>query len=328
MIPLAAISWPLLDRIHVYGYFSISPHGIAIAIGFLFGAWWLLREGPERGVSRDHIDTMLVWSLVGAVVGARLFWALTHQSDLGGVGDVFVVWRGGISLLGGIAGAILISMPVFWHYGYRLFQVMDGAAIGMAFGIFVGRVGDLLIGDHFGRPTSWLLAWRYEGGTPAGFGCLGARCTEYLLQGEQRLEITRSSARLFSAAGETLAKGVGVHQTALYEMAGALALFLFLYWLNGKRRREGVLFCSFLAWYGALRLVTDSFRIERRFYGLTGSQWASLAAVVASVSLLVWWAGHPKAEEEPVTEAEGPVGPAVAPEDEPPPGPVEATPAD
>ena len=48
-VPLATIGWPVLDRIHLFGDFAISPHGIGIAIGVLFGAD-LERRGPKRGV--------------------------------------------------------------------------------------------------------------------------------------------------------------------------------------------------------------------------------------------------------------------------------------
>ena len=77
------------------------------------------------------------------------------------------IWRGGISLLGGIAGAVLINVPRFRRYGYRFFQVADPGAVALALGIAIGRIGDLIIGDHLGKPTSWLLAWKYHGGTLA-----------------------------------------------------------------------------------------------------------------------------------------------------------------
>jgi prolipoprotein diacylglyceryltransferase len=87
-VPLATIGWPVLDRIHLFGDFAISPHGIGIAIGVLFGAWIWSVEGPKRGVSVDHINTMLFWVLVGAIVGARLFWVIGHFSRFDGIADM------------------------------------------------------------------------------------------------------------------------------------------------------------------------------------------------------------------------------------------------
>ncbi len=173
---LAEIGWPVLDRIQLFGDLAISPHGIGIAIGFLFGTWILQHEGPKRGLTVEHINTMVFWALIGTIIGARLFYVIGHFSEFDGVGEMLALWNGGLTLLGGIAGAVLINVPLMRRYGYSFFQVMDGAVIGIAFGIAFGRIGDLIIGDHLGKPTSWALAFGYEGGQPAGFSCVAEVC--------------------------------------------------------------------------------------------------------------------------------------------------------
>ena len=92
---LASIGWPVLDRIHLFGDFAISPHGIGIALGFLFGAWILQHEGPKRGVSVEHINTMVFWALIGTIIGARLFFVIGHFSEFDGVGDMLACGTGG-----------------------------------------------------------------------------------------------------------------------------------------------------------------------------------------------------------------------------------------
>ena len=290
---LAAIGWPVLDRVHLFGDFAISPHGVGIALGFLFGAWILGREGPKRGVDPEHINTMVFWALVGAIVGARLFYVIAHVSEFDGVFDMLAIWRGGISLLGGIAGAVIVNVPMMRRFGYGFFQVMDGAVIGLAFGIAFGRIGDLIIGDHFGKPTSWLLAFRYDGGVPAGYSCVAGACRT-TLQGGQELILSRGNAVLVSSSGETLATGVGVHQTALYDMISATLLFLLLYALSRRERRLGVLTMTFGAWYGISRLIEDFLRVDKRFFGLTGSQWTGLTVAVICLVTLAWFAFRPR----------------------------------
>jgi phosphatidylglycerol---prolipoprotein diacylglyceryl transferase len=288
VLPLATIGWPVLDRVHIGDTFAISPHGVGIAVGFLFGAWILGREAQRRGVLLEHVNQMVFWALIGAIVGARLFYVIAHWSDFSSIGDALAIWRGGISLLGGIAGAILINIPLMRRYRYGFFQVMDGAVIGLAFGIAFGRIGDLIIGDHLGKPTSWLLAFRYEGGAPAGFGCVAGVCRE-TLQGGQQVEYSRAGAKLLSATGQVLATGTGLHQTALYDMISATLLFLVLYVFSRTMRREGILTLMFGAWYGAMRVVEDFLRVDKRFFGLTGSQWTGLTvSVICLVTLAVW----------------------------------------
>jgi len=287
---IAAIGWPILDRIHIAGDFAISPHGIGIAVGFLLGAWVLSKEGPKRGVTVEHVNTMVFWALVGAIVGARLFYVIAHFSEFDGFLDMLAIWRGGISLLGGIAGAVLVNIPIMRKYGYRFFQVMDGAVIGLAFGIAVGRIGDLVIGDHLGKPTGWVLAWQYRGGTlPGPWVRQGSTWVAAGLAGGQTEELSRQGARLFGPGGALTSSGVGVHQTALYDLVGAFLLFLLLFWLSRTPRRLGILTLTFGGWYGIERLVTDFLRIDKRFFGLTGSQWtASTVAAVSIITLVLW----------------------------------------
>jgi phosphatidylglycerol:prolipoprotein diacylglycerol transferase len=286
---LGAIGWPVLDRIHLFGDFAVSPHGIGIAVGILLGAWIWSVEGPKRGVTVEHINTMLFWVIVGAIIGARLFWVLAHWSELDGIGDVFAVWQGGISLLGGIAGAVLVNIPLIRRYGYSFFQVVDGAVMGLAFGIAFGRIGDLIIGDHLGKPTSWLLAFQYKGGELAGFSCAAGTCRT-TLQGGKELVVSGREAVLYSPLGQVLDRGVGVHQTALYDMIFATLLFLTLYLLSRKDRRLGILTLTFGAWYGATRVLEDSLRVDKRFFGLTGSQWTGLTVSVLCLATLLAWA--------------------------------------
>jgi len=306
---LAAIGWPVLDRLR-FGPLAISPHGIGIAVGFLIGARVLLREGPKRGVAVDDVNAMLVWAIVGAIAGARFFYVVAHWSEFDGLLDALAIWRGGISLLGGIAGAILVNLPLLRRRGYRFFQVMDGAVIGLALGIGIGRIGDLVIGDHLGTPTSWFLAWTYEGGTLAPpFSCAAEVCRA-VLQGGRELVITREGATLLAADGRVLAEGVGVHQTALYDLLSAWPLFATLWFLNRAPRREGVLTLTFGLWYGTVRVVTDFLRVDKRFFGLTGSQWTALTvAVVCALTLLAWAfrarGRTERAEATPTDPAEG-----------------------
>jgi phosphatidylglycerol:prolipoprotein diacylglycerol transferase len=164
----------------------------------------------------------------------------------------------------------------------------------------VGRIGDLIIGDHLGKPTSWLLAWTYQGGTLAPpFACVNDVC-EATLQGGFVERIARDGAQLIDAAGRQVAAGVGVHQTALYDMLLAWPLFLFLWFLGKKERRAGILTLTFGLVYGCMRLLEDSLRIDKRFGPFTGSQWTALTVAIISGALLLSWAMARRDEPEDV----------------------------
>jgi prolipoprotein diacylglyceryltransferase len=181
---------------------------------------------------------------------------------------------------------------------------MDGAVIGLAFGIAFGRIGDLIIGDHFGKPTSWLLAFRFEGGVPAGFSCVADVCRTTLEQG-QILTISQQNATLTRASGDVLSTGVGVHQTALYDMFFATVLFLILYGMSRQPRRLGVLTLTFGAIYGAVRVLEDFLRVDKQIFGLTGSQWTGMAVSILCIVTLIVWAMRSIRPERAPAEVEG-----------------------
>src|SRR5207237_5394385 len=115
------------------------------------------------------------------------------------------------------------------RHGYRFLQVMELAGIGLPFGIFLGRIGDLIIGDHLGKPTSVPWAFAYHGGRLSAFTCVNGVCREDLVKGAQNLVMTRKGASLFSQTKGLIGHGAGVHQTALYDFLIACGLFLFIY---------------------------------------------------------------------------------------------------
>ena len=332
MFVLGSIGWPVLDRIHIGSWFAVSPHGLGIAIGFMIGAALLSRLAPRRGISEEHISTMIFWALIGAIVGARLFYVIAHLSDFSSPLEWLQVWKGGISLLGGIAGAVLVNIPRLRHYGYTFFQIMDPAAIAVALGIAIGRLGDLVIGDHLGKPTSWLGAWTYHGGTLAPPWVEANGVWQAQLYDGHVAAISRGAAVICDAArnlaatapaaclpGHMISSGVGVHQTAMYDMVLAAILFALLWRLNKKVRRPGILTLTFGLYYGLCRVLEDSLRIDKRFGPFTGSQWTALTVATISLSLLIWWASHPdRTDEGPGALADGEAGaPMAAPDSSP-----------
>ena len=288
---IASVGWPVLDRFRFGDPIAISPHGLGIAAGFMTGAWLFTRLSVRRGIPEGLASSIVFWSVIGSLVGARVAYVIAHVSEFASPLDWFKIWEGGISLLGGIAGATIANAVNIkrQEYRFRFFQVADTIAPCLAMGISIGRIGDLIIGDHLGKPTSWLLAWTYEGGTLSPpFSCTGDVCTA-TLRGGFTETIDRTSAVLRQGS-EVIARGIGVHQTALYDMLLAGILFAFLWWFIRSPRREGVATLTFGLAYGCIRLLEDSVRIDKRFGPFTGSQWTALTVAIVATALLIYWA--------------------------------------
>jgi len=301
---IASVGWPVLDRFRIGDTIQISPHGLGIAIGFLVGSWLLMRLSVQRGIPEGLANSIVFWSVIGSLIGARVAYVIAHVSDFASPLDWFKIWEGGISLLGGIAGATIANAISIkrQEYRFRFFQVADTIAPCLALGIAVGRIGDLVIGDHLGKPTSWLLAWTYHGGTLAPpWSCqVGAlSCTADLQNGTYKEILTNTGATLQQVTvvngvqqklGAVVEQGVGVHQTAMYDMILAWILFAILWWFIKEPRREGVATLVFAGYYGCCRLLEDFLRIDKRFGPLTGSQWTALAVVIIVVIVWAVWA--------------------------------------
>jgi phosphatidylglycerol:prolipoprotein diacylglycerol transferase len=250
------------------------------------------RGGPEE----NDIWNALFWALLGAIVGARVGYVIGHFSQVTNGGDdllgVFRVWEGGISLIGGITGAILAALPYIFRKRMGFWRTMDFAAPGMALGIIIGRIGDLVIGDHLGKPTNFPLGWR----------CLGSP-TGPPLEAERYIEATR--------AGNYPSLGcfdIVLHQTALYDFFSTIALLGVLLWLGRKMRNTGFLILVFAVWYGAMRMITDFLRVDKRYFELTGSQLMALAVGLIALYLLARYRGAPPGWQRVGAAGGGPPG--------------------
>ena len=272
---LAAISYDPLVHIEI-GPLSISPHGLGIAVGFLLGARLLLPTTRRRGISDDDVYALLTRAAVGAIVGARLAYFVNHYSEYDSPLDVFRVWEGGISLLGGFFGAILFALPEMRKRKLDFWKLMDAAAPGMALGVVIGRIGDLIVADHLGKPTDFFLGYKCPPpGVETASPCLGDV----------------------------------VHQTALYDFLMTSVLLVVLLYLRKRERYDGFLITVFGAWYGVQRVIEDFLREDTRHLNdtLTGSQITAILTIAVCAWHLLFVRRTPRWghwEEEPPAEAD------------------------
>jgi phosphatidylglycerol:prolipoprotein diacylglycerol transferase len=258
---LAVVSYDPLVHIGL-GPLSISPHGLGIALGFVLGARLMLPEAMRKGIAEDDVYALLVRAAVGSIIGARLAYVVNHVGDYDSVLEVLKVWEGGISLLGGFFGAILLAMPEMRRRGVSFWKQMDAAAPGMALGVVVGRVGDLVVGDHLGKVTDFFLGYRCP---PAGVD-----------------------------TASPCVPGTVVHQTALYDLLLTAVLLAALLVLRRRPRYDGFLIMVFGAWYGGQRIFEDFLRDDVRRFGLTGSQITASVTVLVCVAWLLWGRRTPR----------------------------------
>lgn len=262
---LAALSYDPIVNL-VIGPLRLSPHGMGIAIGFLLGARLMLPAAEKKGISPDDVSSILVRAAIGSIIGARLAYVLNHPSDyLDNPLEIIQVWKGGISLLGGFIGAIVVAMPEMKKRNISFWHAMDAAAPGMALGVIIGRIGDLVVADHLGKPTEFFLGYRCP---PSGVD---------------------------TASPCIAGPGNLVHQPAFYDFVLTIVLLGLLLQLRKKERWDGFLIVAFGFFYGLNRFIEDWFRIDDTHgLGLTGSQWTALVTMVVCGAWLVFGKRTPR----------------------------------
>jgi phosphatidylglycerol:prolipoprotein diacylglycerol transferase len=243
---LGYLSWGVGMRRELLGI-PYYPHGILSAAGFLLGGAVLLRYARRRGVDIDAVSDILTWVAFGALIGARLFWVLGHWSDLRSPLEALMVWHGGLTLFGGIAGGLAFGVTALRRHRLPVLPLLDMAAPGLAAGLIVGRVGCLLTGDHLGKAT----------GLPWGFRYAGT-----------------------DAAGTAPPLGAVVQPVALYDLLLVALLCAVLVRFLRRPHTPGTAAALFALWYSTERLLLDFLRTDpRRALGLTGTQLASLVVI-------------------------------------------------
>ena len=278
---LDPLSWDIISSLHL-GPFDVSPHGIGIALGYLAGAQLMVRRARKYGgPDESDIWNALFYALIGAIVGARVGYVLGHLSEVTDGGDdilgIFKIYEGGISLLGGITGAVLAALPYARRRRMGFWRSTDLAAPGLALGIVIGRIGDLMIGDHLGKPTTFFLGWL----------CSGSETGPPAPADIYRAQLSEGSPPSLGCFDLTL------HQTALYDFFSTILLLGLLLYIGRTLRSPGLLTLVFVTWYGTMRLITDFLRVDRRYLGLTGSQLLSLTVVLTSLYLIARYRGAP-----------------------------------
>ena len=244
----------------LYGY------GTMLLVAMLAGGYVAVRLGERDGLDRETTVRCIAWTLLGALLGARLLFVLVNAGRLEHVADVFRVWKGGVVAYGGFLGGLAGAAWSCRRSGVRLLSWADCAAPGVCAGLAITRVGCLLAGCDFGRTWNGPWALAFPPGSPA--------FRQHQLAGLLPFGATAS---------------LPVHPTQVYESLVGLALLAFSLWLGRRRAFRGQIFLSVAVGYGVLRAGLEVLRADAFRGGvgpLSTSQLIGLATAAAAAALL------------------------------------------
>ena len=276
---LATISIGMNPNIFSFGPFLLSWHGfltfIAVAAAVYLSHHW----GTRDGIDSDAILSVAVWSIIGGIVGARIFHIVDFWDDFYQYNPISViyVWQGGIAifgaLLGGFAGGALYIIVrnsdrflALWGKAFRfageptkaplpgIGHLADIAAPAVLIAMAIGRIGDVINGEHFSSFTNF--AWGVIYTHP-------------------------DSPALGRAAS---------HPAVAYELIFDLLLVAAIWPLRNRLRPHGMFFALYLGLYSTGRFFISFLREEFNTYflGLNEAQIIALAVVIVTIPLLVY----------------------------------------
>ncbi len=276
------------------GPLDVHWYGIMYLAAFL--AFWGLGSRIARhrdwwGWKAEEVSDFLFYGMLGVILGGRAGYVLFYGLD-SLVRDplfLFRIWDGGMSFHGGLIGVLLS----FWWYARRsgrtFWQVADFVAPLVPLGLALGRIGNFIGGELWGRLSD--APWAMIFASSIGPADLGGATLEEAWRSGALDHLARHPSQLYQAGLE------------------GLALFFILLWFSASPRPQGAVSGLFLAGYGAFRLIVELFREPDVHLGYLAGGWLtmgmvlSLPMIVAGVIIMGTAARRP-AEEHSQTKPE------------------------
>jgi phosphatidylglycerol:prolipoprotein diacylglycerol transferase len=238
---------------------TIYSYGILLAAAYLLGLQFALVRARARGLNPQRVMDLGIWIIVSALIGAKLLLLIVDfRQFTSSPRELLGLARSGGVFYGGLIAAVVVALWYLRRHELPLWTTTDVFAPGIALGHIVGRLGCLMAGCCFGRPTSvpWAITFR----DPA------------------------------AAANVGTPLGIPLHPTQLYDaVAEALILIVLLALERRGRSFAGRTFWSYMLLYGVSRFFIEFYRGDSRglvFDTLSTSQFVSVILVPLAMTML------------------------------------------
>lgn len=198
------MQFPHIDPV----FLSIGPlqfrwYGLMYILGFL-ATYLILRSETRRKqlpLSPDDVADLVFFGAMGVVLGGRLGYILFYKLDfyLSHPLQVFAIWQGGMSFHGGFLGVVLAFVLYARRKKIAFYTLIDMVAQCAPVGLGLGRIGNFINGELYGRQTEvpWAIIFPGGGGVPRH----PSQLYEALLEGVLLFAIVRLTALRTTTVG-------------------------------------------------------------------------------------------------------------------------------
>ena len=277
---------------NVFG-FEIRYYGIIYVIGFIILWLFLNKKRQELNLEKKDIEDFILYSIIGVILGARLFEVLWNPSYyLSSPSAIFKVWNGGMSLHGGIIGIILAGLYFSKKKNISFLKLADLAVIPAVFGLALGRIGNFINSELVGTVSNlpWCVNFKEY---------LGCRHPVQLYGAAGRFALFGLLVYFYKSKEKNNAHSIikskfhnVTHQQALRgdapsgNAASSFSTSRILKMLCAYEFKDGFLFWNFIFFMGVGRFFIDFLRDDSRWLGLSLGQYFSLIMIIVGAIAL------------------------------------------
>lgn len=246
-----------LFEFSIFGFHIVATwYGLMYALGFIFCFQYMKHRS---GIHMKDMENLLLFIFFGVILGWRLWYVIFYDlwHFISSPGDIFAIWKWGMSFHGGMIGVIIAMITFSYRYHYRLFDISDPLVTILPLALWLGRIGNYLNQELLWFPGyTWPFAMMKDG-------------------------ISYFPSPLFQA---------------FLEGVILLCIMQLFRWREEKRQKiPWRLSTLFLMWYGFLRLWAEVYRLPDAHIGyLFGTDWMTLGMIytlpmiIAWITLLLW----------------------------------------
>jgi len=212
---------PILVKL---GPIRLSWYGLMYVFGFL-ASYLLVRYQMRKrdfDITKPEVENFYFHLIFGLIIGARFGYVLFYdlKTYLDNPLEILAVWHGGMSFHGGLIGLLLVALLFSWKNKKSFWKIADLFIVTAPIGLGLGRIGNFINGELYGRAAQVPWAVIFPKGGP----------------------VPRHPSQLYESA---LEGGV---------------LFSILWFMKDKNLPKGALLSIFLFLYGGFRFFLEFFR--------------------------------------------------------------------
>lgn len=145
---------------------EIRYYGLMYVIGFIIAYFMITFLVKERklNLKKEDVENFLFWLIIGVIAGARIFYILFYNLKFYILNpfEAIALWHGGLSFHGGLVGALVVGFIFCKRKKISLLKLADICVIPLAIGLGLGRIGNFLNGELYGRVTDLPFGFKFK----------------------------------------------------------------------------------------------------------------------------------------------------------------------